>query len=130
MVIRGSKICGHCREVKDVSEFSRMRGGDGYNWKCKYCERKLARIRRDSIRQANENRVIDYSSIEKRCSKCGTVKSGDEFYKNKCSRDGLHNYCKECSREYAKEYMKNNTYYTSEYPKLYRDKVTASGVYK
>ena len=44
----------------------------------------------------------------KRCSKCGEVKSVEEFYKNKCHKDGLHNYCKICTREINKKHHEEN----------------------
>jgi hypothetical protein len=36
----------------------------------------------------------------KRCSSCGKVKAGEEFYRNKAVLDGLGSWCRECHRAY------------------------------
>jgi len=41
---------------------------------------------------------------KKRCSICGITKSVDEFYKKSSNKDGLRTDCKQCCREYSKEY--------------------------
>ncbi len=35
----------------------------------------------------------------KQCKDCGEWKLGDNFYKNKCTRDKLNIYCKECDKQ-------------------------------
>ncbi len=37
---------------------------------------------------------------EKRCSKCGIVKSINQFYQNKSQLDGLEGQCKKCRKKY------------------------------
>lgn len=37
---------------------------------------------------------------EKKCTRCGKVKSCEEFVKRKASRDGLTSHCKNCRKEY------------------------------
>lgn len=45
----------------------------------------------------------------KKCSKCRKIKPLSEFYKNsKTSRDGYGYYCKECQKDYKKEYRRAN----------------------
>ena len=44
----------------------------------------------------------------KMCTKCGRELPLSEFTKNKASKDGLRAYCKECQKEYKKEYYENN----------------------
>jgi hypothetical protein len=39
---------------------------------------------------------------EKRCSKCGIVKSVDQFRRNKTNRDGLEGHCKNCRLKYER----------------------------
>ena len=48
----------------------------------------------------------------KQCSKCKEQKYKEEFKKNKGTKDGLHYYCKQCSREYQ----------NSRYQKHYKEK--------
>jgi hypothetical protein len=50
---------------------------------------------------AVHRRYYDMISLSlKRCSACGKWKSRSEFYKNKGTKDGLANQCKECRRSY------------------------------
>ena len=41
--------------------------------------------------------------MKKRCPKCGIEKDFSEFSKNKGSKDGLNNWCKECFKLYQKD---------------------------
>lgn len=45
---------------------------------------------------------------EKRCKKCGEVKSLDDFHKARGCRDGHRDSCKDCIRQYKKEYREAN----------------------
>ena len=63
----------------------------------------------------------------KKCSKCGVVKSLDEFSNDKTLKDGKHSSCRECDKKYYKnhkeeisEYQKNNKEKIAEYLKEYR----------
>lgn len=38
-------------------------------------------------------------NLTKKCSRCGVEKPLSEFHKNRSSKDGLQNYCKQCSYE-------------------------------
>ena len=42
--------------------------------------------------------------MTKRCVECGTIKSIDEFYRNKMMADGKLNTCKSCYKDKNKEY--------------------------
>ena len=46
------------------------------------------------------------------CSKCGRELPLSEFTKNKKTKDGLHYWCKSCSREYSK--IRHETYKSDE----------------
>ncbi len=46
--------------------------------------------------------------MEKKCSKCGKVRSTDSFYSNNKHSDGLQSHCKNCHREYERNWNKNN----------------------
>ena len=47
--------------------------------------------------------------MNKRCSKCGEIKSVDKFNKNRSRKDGYKPWCKECnSIENRKYKIKNN----------------------
>jgi hypothetical protein len=58
----------------------------------------------------------------KLCIKCKCVKSASGFHKNRLTLDGLYSYCKECTREVAREYRKKNPTYFADYNRRrYRD---------
>ena len=40
----------------------------------------------------------------KKCTKCGTPKNKNQFYKTKYTKDGLRSECKECSKAATKKY--------------------------
>ena len=42
-------------------------------------------------------------TVTKRCTKCGEVKSLEEFHKNRAAKDGLQNHCKSCIAEYGRK---------------------------
>ncbi len=55
------------------------------------------------------------------CYSCNKEKSKSEFGKNKNRKDGLHSYCKECTRAKYKEYYKNNREKILKHDKIYRE---------
>ena len=67
--------------------------------------------------------------MEKRCSKCGKVKSVTEFYKETASPDGLFRWCKTCARIYQKVYYKRHreelVAKQKVYDKEHREKIAA-----
>ena len=42
----------------------------------------------------------------KKCSKCGRVLPTTEFYSNKHNKDGLQDKCKDCQRDWNREYQR------------------------
>ncbi len=46
--------------------------------------------------------------MKKTCTKCGTEKKLDQFYKNKSKKDNLSCWCKKCTKKYKKEYHIKN----------------------
>ncbi|MGI5952069.1 MAG: HNH endonuclease [Brooklawnia sp.] len=44
------------------------------------------------------------SAPSKRCSRCCQTKSVEEFNRDRTRSDGLNNVCRQCSREYDREY--------------------------
>jgi len=60
--------------------------------------------------------------MEKKCSKCGIVKSLDEFHKHKRCKDGHRGQCKMCAREISRQYYRTNSKRIIEARKQYREK--------
>ena len=56
------------------------------------------------------------------CAKCGEWKALEEYHKNKKTKDGRGTYCKECQKEYQKQWReKNPKYHNSEQQRQYRE---------
>lgn len=51
--------------------------------------------------------MADFEKGTKVCSKCEMDLPINEFYKNKCNKDGLHNQCKKCMSKNQKKYRKS-----------------------
>lgn len=47
---------------------------------------------------------------EKKCSKCGELKSVEEYYKDKACKDGIKFRCKCCEKEHRKQYYQSASY--------------------
>ncbi len=58
----------------------------------------------------------------KKCSKCGELKSINDFYKDEARKDGHFSGCKKCEAEYRKERYKNNPESYKENNRKYREK--------
>lgn len=56
------------------------------------------------LRPSNHNVAMDVMTASKKCQKCLCVKPASEFNRNPRQCDGLHNWCKVCSREYCRAY--------------------------
>ena len=65
----------------------------------------------------------------KKCTKCGEVKSLDEFENNKSMRDGKINSCKSCRSKYHIKWYKKNREerlkYAKEYQRKNKEKISA-----
>jgi hypothetical protein len=59
---------------------------------------------------------------EKRCNHCKRILPIDDFYKDKASKDGHKNNCKECQKEFTKAYRSKNYDKVMEYQATYREK--------
>jgi hypothetical protein len=60
--------------------------------------------------------------MEKKCTKCEKVKSLDEFTNSKTIKHGKKSRCKDCIKEYRKEYRKKNKDKIKEKQRLYDKK--------
>jgi len=57
----------------------------------------------------------------KACSKCDNVKVLGEFHKDNSKKDGLSGHCKECVKDYAKQYYRQNSEKLLDYGNKYRE---------
>jgi len=59
-------------------------------------------------------------TARKRCASCDTIKSHDEFYKDKSKKDGRASFCSECSKAKSKRRYRVNRDLVREQGKQYR----------
>ncbi|HUV84598.1 MAG TPA: hypothetical protein VMV86_02765 [Methanosarcinales archaeon] len=55
----------------------------------------------------------------KKCSKCKISKDTSEFYKDNSKKDGLRSHCKDCVKQYKKQYNQDNKEVINQYKKRY-----------
>jgi len=85
------------------------------------------------VARSNSQGIFTFKILmEKKCTKCGEVKSLDAFYNNKNGKHGKMSRCKDCDKLYyqdnrerqlenAKEYRENNKEKIAKYSKAYRE---------
>lgn len=107
----GSKRCYKCKTILPLDCFYFLKAINKHASYCKECE--LERIRKKRLfKEGNDvgqgNNVVQGNDVgqnmiyEKKCSKCGEVKSINCFYKSKRhKKDGYNNICKTCKDEIA-----------------------------
>ena len=64
--------------------------------------------------------------MEKKCTKCGEVKSLDEFGNSKCRKDGKQYKCKVCCKEYQRNNKEKISQYRKDYRKENKDSIKSS----
>jgi hypothetical protein len=102
------KCCLKCGRTKNAGEFYRdINKKDGLNQWCKACikqynkehkEKRKKTMRKHRQKNKVNNLKTGIIITEKRCPKCGQVKSVDEFYKCAENQDGLSCWCKDCKK--------------------------------
>src|ERR1017187_2061969 len=92
IVIPDHKTCSGCVTRKLGTDFYKSSGRpDGLDCYCKECSREALKRRR--LKNKAKGVVLDF----KVCPGCKTVKDGSGFYKRTGNKDGLSDYCKNCS---------------------------------
>ncbi len=87
------KRCPRCHETFRSSEFyGNPSAPDGLQGYCKACTAERLRIRSSARIHS------DPSTIERACTACGIVKSGNQFFRNRHTRDGIDARCKSCKK--------------------------------
>jgi hypothetical protein len=95
------KKCSKCEVIKNLDDFPtrKLVSGIGYRNECKTCMNN--RYKKNYIRlQEKLKQEETIIPNQKKCKSCNTTKSKDDFYKNKCRKDGLSVYCIPCTKQY------------------------------
>lgn len=93
-----SKECCRCEQIKPAADFRLSRNLlDGLSPRCRDCDRDRDLARRDERLEAYHAKPWLAPSVEeKSCSKCGQLKSADDFTLSKKNSDGLQSQCRSC----------------------------------
>jgi hypothetical protein len=122
----GFKRCAKCGEIKGLSWFNRNRSlSDGFDRYCRVCRNQVARSRKQRNKERNLKKGITIT--EKRCTKCGKIKSIEDFCKDLSTKDGLSYWCKSCLKQYNKKQRENAKKYTDEHGIPKRKRCTKCG---
>ncbi len=101
------KRCSKCKKWKNESKFAKhSKNKDGLRYWCKDCVRayiregykKEGKGLKTYYRYEECHRVVD-GVKQKRCRKCKSWKTENEFYKNRLFKDGLQFWCKACANK-------------------------------
>jgi len=57
----------------------------------------------------------------KKCSRCGELKSENEFWKDSTKKDNLTSNCKECQKENSRKWYQENKEHKKEYSRKWRE---------
>ena len=120
------KLCTKCITEKSIKEFPKDKyKKDGHGVICKQCNKNKVKV----YQEENKARTAIPNLVFKKCSVCGIEKEPAEFREDKATKDGLYNYCKECSSLVGKTYHKKNRASILEKKRIYRllnpDKIKA-----
>ena len=117
------KMCCTCKEVKDISNFSKNKNSkDGYKQYCKECANKASKKYREENKEKikeskkewyyktkenkNERTQKEIDKGYRVCTVCNIKKDISEFYKR--GNGGFYGECKECQLKKQKEYHLKN----------------------
>lgn len=109
--------CGKCHEIKSIDNFHKSKKGtDGYITTCRNCVGSK-NIMKKVYREYDENGKL----IKLECSKCGEIKTIENFYKSKREKDGVSVKCKSCTKMFSKKYREENKELISEKKRKWRE---------
>ena len=96
-----NRFCNCCNQEKILEDFPKSKDcSQGHRRTCKKCYRS-GNGRNIQVKKLREEHL-------KKCSKCKAIKSFDEFYKQKSSKDGHMPRCKFCWKERNKIWAEKN----------------------
>jgi hypothetical protein len=107
-------VCSRCHKEKLLSprEFLLEPGSpEGYAEVCVDCMSAEARLQLaadgadDVADNGNTSEGEDMAGKTKVCTRCRKRSKVEAFHKDKSKRDGLDSWCKDCGREYNREYV-------------------------
>ncbi len=89
----GFQRCRRCKCVLPLANFNKSsRHKSGIDTLCKSCDKERKIITSTTQVQVTQVQV-------KKCTRCNTKKSINNFYKNRATKDGFQHICKECTKE-------------------------------
>lgn len=121
------KKCSKCKLIKPLGEFWKdAYQKSGLKCRCKECMSKswdkYYLENKEKIKQLSEEGIKrGIIKIEKACSRCGTTKKIEEFYKHKTCLDGHRGACKKCMNKEKNNWKKTpkGIEYTRKFKKIW-----------
>ena len=107
------KVCTKCGVWKPLEEYYKKKTSkDGRESRCKGCRNEDWKQRWS---KKHPKKIKEVREGMKKCTQCGVWKPLEEFNKNKNYKDGRQYKCRECQKEYAKQYRENNPEYSKQW---------------
>lgn len=107
----GFLMCSRCKQKQPTDEFwVRSDSPRGYSSRCKRCESIIGKERRDkNLSNKRKTALKHITNQNKPCTKCHIVYplTSEYFEPYKRMRTGYSSWCRNCKREAAKEYKRN-----------------------
>jgi len=105
------KKCCVCKDYLLESSFHAHHGmTDGLQPACKNCGRSTNRRRDARIRAGEVTLAARQVPDKKMCIRCSLIKEKSEFNVYKKGKDGLNPWCKECRKQYNREWTKRTKF--------------------
>lgn len=125
------RICSKCGLSKPISEFHKdKKGRDGHSSRCKECAKKHVkqwahnkfsdRFKRSEAEKSERALLLEQG--QKKCSRCGEVKSIDDYYQDSRKKDGLYGKCKACHDLVVRDWEEKNPDKKAEINKASKDR--------
>lgn len=103
------RICGRCKQALPLQAFhASSRSSDGLQRNCAECLNEYRRQRVAAKRAAVLAALPHDHANRKFCPRCQETRSRSDFHRNKSAPDGLQSYCKACSAETQRAYLKTH----------------------
>jgi hypothetical protein len=105
-LLTGTKQCRQCGQAKSVGDFHRNYANlEGLHNLCKTCRRASDRRRFEENERSLSNNPPTGNKV---CAKCQRKTKLVNYYVDRTKKDGRKTYCKQCSNEQKKIWLRDN----------------------
>lgn len=102
VTVPNEQRCAKCDLMLPASSFRRIAADkSGLYSACRQCENARKRLRHSKMRDNRLPPTPAVNNPEKRCTKCGLIKSRNQFQKDCLSDDRLFRWCRSCKAAHS-----------------------------